>query len=74
LYSAFRSAQWIKKHHPEIKIAAEVVSKYGTTLTFGCSGFEFFDLLLDDGEVPLEELITNIEDPNYNSYKRTFLF
>jgi hypothetical protein len=33
-----------------------------------------FDFItFDDGEVPLEELITNIEDPNYNSYKRTFL-
>jgi hypothetical protein len=36
-------------------------------------GFEFSILLLLMGEVPLEELITNIEDPNYNSYKRTFL-
>jgi hypothetical protein len=37
-------------------------------------GFWVFDFItLDDGEVPLEELITNIEDPNYNSYKRTFL-
>jgi hypothetical protein len=33
--------------------------------------FRFY--YFDDGEVPLEELITNIEDPNYNSYKRTFL-
>jgi hypothetical protein len=36
-------------------------------------GFWVFDFITLDGEVPLEELITNIEDPNYNSYKRTFL-
>src|SRR6188474_1321025 len=36
--------------------------------------FEFFDYItLDDGETPIEELIANIENPNYNSYKRTFL-
>jgi len=37
--------------------------------------FDFFDFItLDDGEVPIEELIRHIEDPNYNSFKRTFLF
>ncbi|MFT5917972.1 MAG: hypothetical protein ACI81T_004489 [Bacteroidia bacterium] len=75
LYSAFRSAQWIKKHHPEIKIAAG--GGFPNTELRSLSDarvFEFFDFItLDDGEVPLEELITNIEDPNYNSYKRTFL-
>jgi hypothetical protein len=75
LYSAFRSAQWIKKHHPEIRIAAG--GGFPNTELRSLSDarvFEFFDFItLDDGEVPLEELITNIEDPNYNSYKRTFL-
>jgi hypothetical protein len=33
--------------------------------------FRFY--YFDDGEVPLEELITNIEDPNYNSYKNFLL-
>jgi hypothetical protein len=75
LYSAFRSAQWIKKHHPEIKIAAG--GGFPNTELRSLSDarvFEFFDFItLDDGEVPLEELITNIEDANHNSYKRTFL-
>ncbi|MFT7334544.1 MAG: hypothetical protein ACI9M1_000428 [Porticoccaceae bacterium] len=75
LYSAFRSAQWIKKHLPEIRIAAG--GGFPNTELRSLSDarvFEFFDFItLDDGEVPLEELITNIEDPNYNSYKRTFL-
>ncbi|MGO4818056.1 B12-binding domain-containing radical SAM protein [Flavobacterium sp. W22_SRS_FP1] len=75
LYSAFRSAQWLKKQYPEIKIAAG--GGFPNTELRSLSDarvFEFFDFItLDDGEVPLEELITNIEDPKYNSYKRTFL-
>jgi hypothetical protein len=75
LYSAFRSAQWIKKYHPEIKIAAG--GGFPNTELRSLSDarvFEFFDFItLDDGEVPLEELITTIEDPKYSSYKRTFL-
>jgi hypothetical protein len=75
LYSAFRSAQWIKECHPEIKIAAG--GGFPNTELRSLSDarvFEFFDFItLDDGEVPLEELITNIQDPNHNSYKRTFL-
>ena len=75
LYSAFRSAQWIKEYHPEIKIAAG--GGFPNTELRSLSDarvFEFFDFItLDDGEVPLEELIANIENANYNSYKRTFL-
>ncbi|MGO4770152.1 radical SAM protein [Flavobacterium sp. W22_SRS_FK3] len=75
LYSAFRCAQWVKKNHPEIKISmgggfpnTELRSLSDTRV------FEFFDFItLDDGEVPIEELIANIENPDYNSYKRTFL-
>jgi hypothetical protein len=75
LYSAFRSAQWVKKHYPEIKISmgggfpnTELRSLSDTRV------FEFIDLItLDDGEMPIEELIFNIENPDYNSYKRTFL-
>jgi hypothetical protein len=29
---------------------------------------------LDDGEVPVEELIANVENPNHRSFKRTFLW
>ncbi|TDE43876.1 radical SAM protein [Flavobacterium rhamnosiphilum] len=75
LYSAFRSAQWVKKHYPNIKISmgggfpnTELRSLSDTRV------FEFFDFItLDDGEMPIEELIANIENPDYNSYKRTFL-
>jgi hypothetical protein len=49
------------------------VSEYRTTITFGRSCFEFFDYItLDDGEVPVEELINAIENPTYNSFKEHF--
>jgi hypothetical protein len=75
LYSAFRCAQWIREHHPKIKIA--MGGGFPNTELRSLSDarvFEFFDYItLDDGETPVEELILNIENPNYNSYKRTFL-
>jgi len=82
LYSAFRCAQWVKQNHPEIKISmgggfpnTELRSLSDTRV------FEFFDFItLDDGEVPIEELIFNLENPNIvtsseveKRYKRTFL-
>ncbi|MFV8340280.1 B12-binding domain-containing radical SAM protein [Flavobacterium sp. LB3P21] len=79
LYSAFRSAQWLKKHHPNIKIS--MGGGFPNTELRSLSDarvFEFIDYItLDDGEMPIEELIFNIESRNigtdYNSYKRTFL-
>ena len=75
LYSAFRSAQWVKKHYPNIKIS--MGGGFPNTELRSLSDvrvFEFFDFItLDDGEAPIEELIFNIENPEYNSYKRTFL-
>ena len=75
LYSAFRCAQWVKKNHPEIKIS--MGGGFPNTELRSLSDkrvFEFFDFItLDDGEVPIEELIFNLENPNSNSYKRTFL-
>ncbi|MFV5688232.1 B12-binding domain-containing radical SAM protein [Flavobacterium sp. ZT3R25] len=79
LYSAFRSAQWVKKNHPNIKIS--MGGGFPNTELRSLSDarvFDFFDYItLDDGEVPVEELISNIESRNfgtdYNSYKRTFL-
>ncbi|MGZ9735822.1 B12-binding domain-containing radical SAM protein [Flavobacterium sp. GNP002] len=79
LYSAFRSAQWVKKHYPNIKIS--MGGGFPNTELRSLSDarvFEFFDFItLDDGETPIEELISNIESRNfgtdYNSYKRTFL-
>jgi hypothetical protein len=75
LYSAFRCAQWIRKNHSNIKIA--MGGGFPNTELRSLSDarvFEFFDYItLDDGETPVEELIFNIENPTYNSYKRTFL-
>ncbi|MDX6183339.1 radical SAM protein [Flavobacterium sp. Fl-77] len=75
LYSAFRCAQWVKQHHPEIKIS--MGGGFPNTELRSLSDarvFEFFDFItLDDGEVPIEELIFNLENPNSDSYKRTFL-
>ena len=77
LYSAFRSAQYVKKHHPNIKIAmgggfpnTELRSLSDTRV------FEFFDFItLDDGELPVELLSS--PDPSeggeVRTYKRTFL-
>ena len=75
LYSAFRSAQWVKANYPNIKIS--MGGGFPNTELRSLSDsrvFEFFDYItLDDGEVPIEELILNIEDSNYGAFKRTFL-
>ncbi len=75
LYSAFKSAQFIKKHFSDTKIAmgggfpnTELRSLADVRV------MEFFDFItLDDGEVPLEELILSMQNSEYDSYKRTFL-
>jgi radical SAM superfamily enzyme YgiQ (UPF0313 family) len=80
LYSAFKCAQYLKKHYPEIKIAmgggfpnTELRSLKEARV------FDFFDYItLDDGELPIEILVTNIlnpkpSNPNHQLYKRTFL-
>jgi hypothetical protein len=80
LYSAFRCGQYIKKHHPHIKVAmgggfANTELRSVTDVRV----FEFWDYIsLDDGELPLELLVSNILDPvpsnpNLNFLKRTFL-
>ena len=75
LYSAFRSAQWVKQNHPEIKIS--MGGGFPNTELRSLSDkrvFEFFDFItLDDGEVPIEELIFHLENPDSDSFKRTFL-
>nr|WP_315173823.1 B12-binding domain-containing radical SAM protein [uncultured Flavobacterium sp.] len=75
LYSAFRSAQWVKKHYPNIKIS--MGGGFPNTELRSLSDarvFEFIDFItLDDGEMPIEELLLNIENTDYDSYKRTFL-
>jgi len=80
LYSAFRCAQFIKTNYPQIKIAmgggfpnTELRSVTDTRV------FEFFDYItLDDGELPIELLYSNIKNPtasnpDFNFYKRTLL-
>jgi hypothetical protein len=75
LYAAFRSAQWLKKHHPEIKIL--MGGGFANTELRSLSDervFEFFDFIsLDDGELPLELIIENIELGLNSEFKRTFL-
>ncbi|MFV5697625.1 B12-binding domain-containing radical SAM protein [Flavobacterium sp. ZT3R17] len=76
LYSAFRSAQWVKKHYPEIKIS--MGGGFPNTELRSLSDarvFEFFDFItLDDGEMPIEELINAVTSSAVEKqYKRTFL-
>ncbi|EIA08225.1 B12-binding domain-containing radical SAM protein [Flavobacterium frigoris] len=75
LYSAFRSAQWVKKHYPEIKISAG--GGFPNTELRSLSDervFEFFDYItLDDGEAPIELIIENEQLTIDKEYKRTFL-
>ncbi|MGV9003460.1 B12-binding domain-containing radical SAM protein [Flavobacterium sp.] len=79
LYSAFRCAQWIKQHHPTIKVAmgggfpnTELRSLKDTRV------FEFFDFItLDDGELPVELLISHVFNSppleGLGEAKRTFI-
>ena len=75
LYAAFRSAQWIKQHNPEIKIL--MGGGFANTELRSLSDervFEFFDFIsLDDGELPLELIIENIQSGTNAEFKRTFL-
>jgi len=77
LYSAFRSAQWVRKHHPNIRIA--MGGGFPNTELRSLSDarvFEFFDYItLDDGELPVELLVEAVcqTEPVEVFYKRTFL-
>ena len=75
LYSAFRCAQFLKANYPEIKIA--MGGGFPNTELRDLKDkrvFEFFDFItLDDGELPIELLNSNIEIPNSKEFKRTFL-
>lgn len=75
LYSAFRCAQFIKKNHPEMKVA--MGGGFPNTELRelkDCRVFEFFDFItLDDGELPIELLYSKITNPNSDELKRTFL-
>jgi hypothetical protein len=76
LYASFRAAQWIKQNHPHIKIS--MGGGFPNTELRSLSDarvFEFFDFItLDDGEVPIEELIkSTTAKAKDRTYKRTFL-
>ena len=80
LYSAFRCAQFIKKNHPEIKIG--MGGGFPNTELRSVSDirvFDFFDYItLDDGELPIELLLSNVLNPSVENidffkFKRTFL-
>ncbi|WP_258104424.1 radical SAM protein [Marinoscillum sp. MHG1-6] len=75
LYSAFRCAQWIKQHHPGIKLS--MGGGFPNTELREVNDlrvFDYFDFIcLDDGERPLEQLILELnrgEEPLV--LKRTF--
>ena len=75
LYAAFRSAQWVKRNYPAIKIA--MGGGFPNTELRSLSDkrvFEFFDFItLDDGELPVELLIENEYKTSDKEYKRTYL-
>ncbi len=80
LYSAFRCAQFIQSKYPHVKVA--MGGGFPNTELRSVSDvrvFEFFDYItLDDGELPIELLVSNVLDrsetnPNIGFYKRTFL-
>ena len=75
LYAAFRCAQFVKKNYPEIKIS--MGGGFPNTELRSLTDirvFEFFDFItLDDGELPVELLLNNIQHTTYNDFKRTFI-
>ncbi len=75
LYASFRCAQWVKKYYPDIKIA--MGGGFPNTELRSLSDarvFEFFDFItLDDGEMPLENLVEHLEEKRkLEDLKRTF--
>lgn len=75
LYSALRCGQWIKKHHPHIKIAFG--GGYANTELRSLQEprvFEFVDYItLDDGETPLMNLLEHLQgNRDLKDLKRTF--
>ncbi|MDV7696068.1 radical SAM protein [Chryseobacterium soli] len=75
LYAAFRCAKFIKEHYPHIKIA--MGGGFPNTELREVKDvrvFEFFDFItLDDGELPIELLHENMDQPENVTYKRTLL-
>ena len=75
LYSAFKCAQYLKKHYPELKVA--MGGGFPNTELRSLSDprvFEYFDfILLDDGEAPILNLIEHLDGKRSKTeLKRTF--
>lgn len=75
LYAGLRCGQWIKQHHPEIKVA--MGGGFPNTELRSLSDSRVFEMLdfitLDDGEAPVESLIAYIEGhKTLPELKRTF--
>jgi hypothetical protein len=75
LYSAFKCGQWIRKHHPEIKIC--LGGGYANTELRSLTDervFNFIDYItLDDGETPVQNLLEHLEGKRpVELLKRTF--
>ena len=75
LYTSFRCAQWLRKNYPTVKIV--MGGGFANTELRSLSDprvFEFYDFItLDDGEAPVENLVSLIEERNsMNELKRTF--
>ena len=75
LYTSFRCAQWIKANYPNVKVA--MGGGFANTELRSLSDarvFEFYDFItLDDGEAPVENLVSFIAGKtSIDSLKRTF--
>lgn len=75
LYSAFKCAQYLKTHYPELKIA--MGGGFPNTELRSLSDprvFEYFDfIMLDDGEAPILNLIEHLDGNRAKAeLKRTF--
>lgn len=75
LYSAFKCAQYLKKHYPEVKVA--MGGGFPNTELRSLSDprvFSYFDfILLDDGEAPILNLIEYLDGKREKAeLKRTF--
>ena len=80
LYSALRCGQYIKQHYPSTKVA--MGGGYPNTELRSLTDVRVFDYIdyitLDDGELPIELLHSNVTqaaatNPDHNFYKRTYL-
>ena len=75
LYTSLRCGQWIRKHYPNTKVA--MGGGFANTELRSLSDprvFEFYDFItLDDGEAPIEQLISHVNgEKALSELKRTF--